>query len=99
MLSINSLRDQVALASNPSTLRAPAFMFIDKMQDMESVTPGERILALAVALCAITETCDLDLTALISKARLMLQHAEGPFTHQLQAVRDFARSELLKGGR
>lgn len=96
MISTPSIRDQVVLASNPAALRVPAFRVLDRMQDQK---PGTQLLATAVALVAMAEAVELPMQDLMAIARRAMTDAEGPFTHHIQAIRDYALNELKRGGR
>jgi hypothetical protein len=74
----------------------PAFKVIDRVQNF---TPGEQMLGTAVALVAMCESANISLNDVIQQARNVMAHAEGPFTHHIQAVRDYAAQEVARGGR
>lgn len=92
------LSDQVALFNSPAQLRVPAFIVIDALQKTKR-QPGVQMLATAVALIAMCESANINFNDLIAKAIRVTSDVEGPFTSHLQAVRDYARHELLGGGR
>ena len=89
---MQSLRDQIALASNPRALRRPAFLVIDAMQ-LSEARPGIQVLGAAAALIAMCEATDIPVGEVLRKAEVMLNDAavHGP---QIQAIRDYARHEL-----
>lgn len=93
-LSMESLADQVRLASNPAALRRPAFRIIDALQNQQGIANGEKVLATAVALVAMCESAGLSFDDVLTKARNIMADVEGPFTAHLQAVRDYARDQL-----
>jgi hypothetical protein len=97
MISSNTLRDQVRLASNPARLRKPAFQVINALQQA-GVTPGEQILAAGISFIAMCESTGLDFSEVVAKCVRLLAPTEGPFTAHVQAVRDYAVNELRKGG-
>lgn len=91
MISAPAIREQIALAANPARLRIPAFRVIDRMQDYR---PGEQLLGTAVALVAMSEAIGMSLHDLLSVAQNAMREVEGPFTHHVQAIRDYAKHEL-----
>lgn len=97
MRSTQSIRDQVALASNPARLRVPCFKVIDALQKTKA-RPGDQILAAAITLVAMCESAGINFNDLIGKAIRMTSDVEGPFTAHLQSVRDYASYELRRGG-
>jgi hypothetical protein len=96
----NQLSDQIALFSDATKLMIPAFSVIDRLQmGAEHVLPGEQILGTAVALIAMCESANVSLSDVMAKARNVMADVEGPFTAHIRAVRDYAKYELLGGGR
>lgn len=93
MISAASVSDQVRLASNPARLRAPAFRVIDRLQGYR---PGEQLLGAGVALVAMADAIELDLHSLIATARNVMAHADGPYSEQIAAIRDYAKNELRR---
>jgi hypothetical protein len=93
----HSIRDQISFLSNPAAVRIPAFCVIDRL-GVKQQTPGEHLLGCAVALVAMAEACYLDPHELITRANNLMAHVEGPFTQHAQAIREYARQELLMGG-
>jgi hypothetical protein len=81
----------VRTSSTVARLREPAFLLIDRLQ---RVDPADQLRALSLAFVAATEAAGLDPHEEVTRARRMMRQAEGPFTEQVQAIRDYARSEL-----
>lgn len=97
-LSRESLRDQVRLSSNPARLRKPAFLVIDRAQDLQArgdANGGEVLVATAVALIAMCESANMPLQDVMTKATNIMAAVDGPFTSHLQAIRAYASTELL----
>lgn len=90
---LNNVIDQVRLVSSPAALRVPAFQVIHRMQDYR---PGVQLLATAVALQAMAEAAGISLHDLFTVAGNVMRDAEGPFTHHVQAIRDYAKGELRR---
>jgi hypothetical protein len=80
---------------SPATIRAPAFRLIDRMQHMD---PAIQITATAVALCAMSEALGLNMRHVINVAENTLRDAEGPYTEHIQAIREYAKGEILRRG-
>lgn len=89
----HTVRDGVAFASAPGPLRACAAGVMARMQDH---APQYQLLGTAVALAAMAESIGLNPHAVLSRARNALRDLEAAHTHQVQAVRDYARGELLR---
>lgn len=80
---------------SPAAVRAPAFRVIDRLQRMD---PAVQLTATAVALCAMVESLGLDMEDVINVAQNTLRDAEGPFTTHIQAIREYAKHEILRRG-
>lgn len=93
MISPDSVRDQVVFAASPARLRVPAFTVIDRIQNY---TPGEQLLGTAIAVVAMAEATGMSLHDLLTIARNCMAHVEGPFSHHVQAIRDYAKHELTR---
>jgi len=93
MIAPHTTRDGISLLSNPARLRGPAFQIINRMQH---IRPEHQVLGTAVALVAITETLNIDLSVLIGQAKRVLADVDGPYTEHIQAIRDFAANEMRR---
>ena len=91
----HTVRDQLRFLANPARLRVPAFRVIERVQDH---TPGEQVLATAVALIAMCQSANISLHDVLTTAGNVLADVEGPFTTHLQAVRDYAAGEIAREG-
>ena len=80
---------------SPAQVRAPAFQVLTRIQGLD---PGIQLLAVAVALCAMSQACELDMREVIYTAENLLRDCEGPYTEHIQAIRDYARGELVRRG-
>jgi hypothetical protein len=92
-----TIRDQISFLANAASIRVPAFCVIDRL-GVRQQTPGEHLLGTAVALVAMAQACHLSPQELIMRAERVLVDVEGPFTHHAQAIREYAKQELLFGG-
>lgn len=91
MTPTTTIRDGVNWAASPAQLRVPAFEVINRVQ---RVTPSHQILGTAVALVAMCEAVGLDVKNVLTKAHNSMAHTEGPFTHHVQAIRQYATNEI-----
>lgn len=91
-LSPRSVRDQIALASNPRALTRPAFRVIDGLQ-LSQAAPGNQVLGCAAALLAMCEANAIPPADVLRKAELMLNDASR-YAPQIQAIRDYALHHL-----
>lgn len=89
------IRDRLGFAS-PAEIRQPAFAIIDRLQHID---PSLQLTATAVALCAMSEALGLNMRDVIYVAENTLRDCEGPFTEHVQAIREFAKGEILRRGR
>jgi len=89
------IRDRLGVA-NPAEIRAPAFAIIDRLQNMD---PSIQLTATAVALCAMCQALGVDMRDAIYVAENTLRDSEGPFTQHIQAIREYAKGEILRRGR
>lgn len=80
----------------PADIRAPAFAVIARLQHMD---PTVQLTATAVALCAMCQELGIDMRHAINVAENTLRDSEGPYTQHIQAIREYARGEILRGGR
>jgi hypothetical protein len=85
--------DRVRLDPTVAQLRRPAFKLVDRMQDLH---PADQLRATFIAAVALSEACGLDPYEEVQRAKRMMDHAEGPFTYHVQAIRDYAAGELLR---
>lgn len=60
--------------------------------------PAIQVTATAVALCALAEALGMDMRDLIYVAENTLRDCEGPYTTHIQAIREYAKHELLRRG-
>lgn len=92
-----STTDQLALfgctEGDMGALRAAVFSVLNRMQDAK---PSIQLLATAVALRAMAESLNLDLSDLMQQASNVLRAADGPFGTHIQAIRDYAAGELRR---
>lgn len=93
----HSIRDQISFLSNAASIRVPAFCVIDRL-GVRQQTPGEHLLGVAVALVAMADACFLSPQELVMRAQRVMADVEGPFTHHAQAIREYAKQEILYGG-
>lgn len=94
MVSEQALRDRIGWHS-AAAIRAPAFKVLDRIQHLD---PSLQVTAVAVALCAMAETLGLRMRDVINVAERTLADAEGPYTESIQAIRAYAKHELLRRG-
>jgi hypothetical protein len=94
MLRPENVRDQIGWV-HPAAIRGPAFQIIDRLQ---RIHPTVQLTATAVALCAMAQECGISMRDLIVTAENTLRDCEGPYTEHVQAIRDYARNEILRGG-
>lgn len=91
--SIPNIRMGVAYAADPQPLRDCAAAVMSRMQ---SHTPAVQLLGTAVALVAMSESLGLDPHEVVQRARRAVHDLEAAHTHQVQALRDYARGELTR---
>lgn len=94
MLEPRNVADRLGFFS-PAQIRGPAFLVIDRIQQLD---PSIQITAVAVALCVMAEAVGLNMRDVIYVAENTLRDAEGPYTHHIQAIREYARGEILRRG-
>ena len=90
MPSAAGVRDQLG-APNLVECRSLAVRAINHAQQAR---PVDQMVATGLAVVAMAEAIDIDPHDVIAVARRAMHDAESPFTHQLQAIRDYARAEL-----
>ena len=94
MYKPHTIRDQITFDPDLTFIRKAAFLVIDRVQGMD---PGDQLMGSAVAVVAMAEALGLDPHDLITRSQNAMGAVEGPFTHQVQAIRDYARNELGRG--
>lgn len=94
MLEPHNVTDRLGYIS-PAQVQPAAFRIIDRLQRLD---PAVQITATAVALCAMAETLGLRMRDVIVVAENTLRDSEGPFTTHIQAIREYAKGELLRRG-
>lgn len=95
MLTANAVVDRYPLVTPPE-VRAAAFQVINRIQQHED--PAVQVMATAVALCAMVESCGIRMRDVICAAERLLADAEGPHTEHIQAIRAYAQHEILRRG-
>lgn len=90
MPSPGTARDQLG-CPDLIALRRLAVRVVDKV---EGERASDQLNATAVALVAMAEAVGVDPFDVLVIAKRVMGAAEGPFTHQIQAIRDYARAEL-----
>lgn len=90
---IPTINDRISWFTNLPSLRRGAFRTLDALQ-MEESKPVQ-YLGPAVAFVAMAEALGRDPHEDIVRIRRMMNQIEGPFTAEVQAIRDYAKGELL----
>lgn len=90
---LHAIRDRIIFASAAAPLREPSFAIVDQLQFYD---PAVQMDALFVTAVAMATVIGLDPHEMVARARRILPAAEGPFTDQLQAARDYAKGELRR---
>lgn len=90
MPSPGGIRDRIGTPNLPALRR----LAVRQINHVQGEAPSDQLLATALSLVAMSESIGLDPHELVATARRVMAHAEGPFTHQIQALRDYARGEL-----
>lgn len=88
---LHSIKDAIAFSSDAAKLRHPSFAIIDALQRFP---PAVQMDALFLTAVAMGEAIGLNSHDMVERAKRILPDAEGPFTEQLQAARDYAKGEL-----
>ena len=88
-----NVRLRLMAASSADKYRQTSYVILDVLQ---RYAPEVQLDALFVLSTAMAESVGLDPHEMVTRARRILPEAEGPFTEQLQAARDYARGELKK---
>lgn len=89
--SLQSIQDRMG-SITPPAIRAPAFGVIALLQGQD---PAVQVTAIGVALCAVAEAIGMDMEHVIYVCENTLRDAEGPYTEHIQAIREYAKGELL----
>lgn len=93
MIPLPSIADRARHASSVADLREPAFRIADRMQNLP---PHTQFNALMLAAVVAAQALGLDPHEELERARRKVDHAEGPFTSHVQALRDYVRGELAR---
>jgi hypothetical protein len=93
MHSLNSISERARHSSSVAALREPAFRVINRMEDL---APDVQVNALFLAAVVVAEALGLDIHEEVARAGRKVAAAEGPFTAHVQALRDYAKGELLR---
>jgi len=88
---IHAIVDAIRFAVTTRDLREPAFRVLDGIQQSP---PAVQLQALYLTAVAMAQSLNLNPHDLVERAKRQLPDAEGPFTEQLQAARDYAKGEL-----
>ncbi len=91
MPSAGSIRDQIGTPS----LNSIRGLAIKQINHVQGESPANQLVGTALALTAMAEAIGMDPHDLVFVAQRVIAAAEGPFTHQIQALRDYARAELV----
>ena len=92
MASAQSVRDQIGMP-DLTLCRALA---VQQINHVQQAPPADQLVATAIAIVAMSEACGLNPHDVIAVANRAMNDAESAFTHQVQAIRDYARSELAR---
>lgn len=92
MASAESVRMQIGMPD----LVACRAIAVQQVNHVQGESPANQLVATALAIVAMSEAAGMCPHDVIAVAQRAMNHAESPFTHQLQAIRDYARSELLR---
>jgi hypothetical protein len=90
---IHTINDRITWFTDVASLRRGAFRVIDAIQQEEN--KAVQFLAPGVAFCAMADALGRFPHDDISRIRRMMGALEGPYTEQVQAIRDYAKGELL----
>lgn len=92
MASPQSVRDQIGMPD----LTQCRQLAVHQINHVQQASPANQLVATAIAIVAMSEAVDLNPYDVIAVARRAMNDAESPFTHQIQAIRDYAKSELRR---
>lgn len=90
---LHVIRTNIAYSTTAAPLREPSFRVVDALQFSP---PAVQLDALFLTAVAMATVIGIDPHEMVSRAKRILPEAEGPFTEQLQAAKDYARGELNK---
>lgn len=93
MISVHTIMDRINFFTDLASLRRGAFSTIDAMQ--HEPNKAVQYLGPAVAFVAMAEALGRDPHEDISRVKRMMSAVEGPFTDEVQAIRDYAKGEIL----
>lgn len=88
---LHSIRDRISFATSAAPLRVPAYRALDALQFSDPAVQLDALFLLAVAMSTVV---GIDPHEMVTRAKRVLPEAEGPFTEQLQAAREYAKGEL-----
>lgn len=88
---LHAIRDRLSFRTVAAPIREPSFRALDALQHYEPSVQLDALFALGVAMATVV---GLDPHEMVARAERLLPDAEGPFTNQLQAARDYAKGEL-----
>lgn len=90
---LSTINDRISWFTDLPSLRRGAFRTLDAMQ----LEPNQAVqfLGPAVAFVAMAEALGRNPHDDIVRIRRMMNQIEGPFTSEVQAIRDYAKGELL----
>jgi hypothetical protein len=92
MASADSVRHQLG---QPDLTQCRS-LAVQQISHVQQASPANQLNATAIALVAMSEACGLDPFEAVAVAKRVMSDVEGPFTHQIQAIRDYAASELRR---
>lgn len=90
---IPTINDRISWFTDLASLRTGAFRVIDAMQT-ESNKPVQ-YLAPVVTAVAMAETLGRDVHEDVARVRRMMADINGPFSEQINAIKDYTKGELL----
>lgn len=88
------LYDQLTMFSDAGALRGPVYRLTDAIQDFK---PAEQLLSLVVALELLCATTGIPKDKVLTIGHNITHDVDGPFSHQIAALKDYAKGELLGG--
>lgn len=95
MIKVHTIMDRINYFTDVAALRRGAFATISAIQDEQN--KAVQYLGPAVAFVAMAEALGRDPHEDISRVKRMMSSVEGPFTAEVQAIRDYAKGEFLGG--
>lgn len=90
---LHTINDRINWFTDVASLRRGAFRVLDAIQHEDN--KAVQFLAPGVAFCAMADALGRFPHDDIVRIRRMMGAVEGPFTDQVQAIRDYAKGELL----